>query len=182
MPGPDHYTSGTRAALYALSEHTRYLPDCDVPVVRFVGDEPVTNVEIAPIRGAVLGARRYDAAMTDEERRAFVNLLQLCIPHHTTVDRLHPNEFFDLYRDIGSPALFLAARNPGVIDAVVASHSTRLRPAGAAIVLPGTPYSELPARLRVGTRTTFGAEGRFCYVRLDRLQTSPVPFLNSDQE
>ena len=226
MPGTHDYTSGTRAALYAFSRRTCYFPDCDVPVVRFVEDEPVINVEIAHICGAVLGAPRYDEAMTDDERRSFANLLLLCIPHHKTIDRLHPDdysveelarwkrerespeavstltgitedrleqlieeavraagvqrrvdveiapgiamptltftipgdqpgEFFDLYRDIGSPALLLTARNPGLIDAVVASHSVRLLPAGAAIALPHTPYAELPARLRAGDSITW---------------------------
>lgn len=226
MPGPHDYTSGTRAALYAFSQRTCYFPDCDVPVIRFVGDEPVINVEIAHIRGAVLSAPRYDEAMTDDERRGFANLILLCIPHHKTVDRLHPDdysveelarwkrerespdavstlagitedrleqlieeavrtagiqrrvdveiapgiamptltftipgdqpgEFFDLYRDIGIPALLLTARNPSLIDAVIASHGIRLLPAGAAIVLPRTPYAELPARLRAGDSLTW---------------------------
>ncbi len=49
----------------------------------------------------------------------------------------------------------LTARNPGLIDAVVASHEIRLLPAGAAIVLPGSPYGELPGRLRAGDSLTW---------------------------
>jgi hypothetical protein len=194
--------------------------------VRFVGDEPVVNVEIAHIRGAVPGAPRYDESMSDDERRAFANLMLLCVPHHKTVDRLHPADypaaelahwklqhegaegiatlagitedrleqlieeavraagirrrvdleiapgiamptttftipgdqpggFFDLYRDIGVPALLLTARNPGFVDVVVASHGVRLLPAGAAIAIPNTPYVALPALLRAGHSATW---------------------------
>jgi hypothetical protein len=31
--------------------------------------------------------------MTDDERRAFANLILLCTPHHTIVDRLHPSDY-----------------------------------------------------------------------------------------
>jgi hypothetical protein len=31
--------------------------------------------------------------MTEEERRAFTNLILLCHPHHTIVDRLRPQDF-----------------------------------------------------------------------------------------
>lgn len=226
MRGPHDYTSGTRAALFALSQRTCYFPDCVEPVIRFVGDEPVVNVEMAHIHGAVAGAPRYDDSMTDDQRRAFANLILLCIAHHKTVDRLHPSdfppeelarwkreregtetlvtlegitedrleqlieaavraagiqrrvevdivpgiamrtrtftipgerpgEFFDLYRDIGIPALLLRARNHGLVDVVVASHRIELLPAGGAIVLPDTPYAELPTRLRAGDSATW---------------------------
>lgn len=225
-PGPHNHTSGARAALFAFSRRFCYFPDCDVPVVRFVGDEPVVNVEIAHICGALPAAPRYDKSMTDDERRAFRNLILLCVPHHKTIDRLHPDdyspeeltrwkhehespeeiatlneitedrleqlieeavrtggvqrradleitpgiamqtgtftipgdqpgEFFDLYRDIGIPALLLVARNPGLIDAVVASHRIRLLPVDAAIVLPDTPYEALPSKLRAGHSLTW---------------------------
>lgn len=91
--GPRNYTSGTRAALFAFSQRTCYYPDCDIPVVRFVGDDPVINVDIAHISGALPGAPRYDESMTDDERRGYANLILLCIPHHKTVDRLHPEKY-----------------------------------------------------------------------------------------
>ena len=64
-------------------------------------------------------------------------------------------EFFDLYQDIGIPALLLTARNPGLVDVVVASHRIELLPVGAAIILPDTPYAELPTRLRAGDSATW---------------------------
>lgn len=194
--------------------------------MRFVGNDPVINVDIAHISGALPGAPRYDESMTDDERRGYANLILLCVPHHKTVDRLHPEkysvdelgrwkrehedaegsatlegiteehlaqliedavgaagirrhvdlefvpgiamptgvfpipgnqpgEFFDLYRDIGVPALLLTARNPGLIDVVVDSHGIRLLPADTAIQIPRTPYEELPALLRPGHSLTW---------------------------
>ncbi len=234
-PGPRRYTSGTSAALFAFSQRACYFPNCDVPVIRFVEDDPVINVEIAHIRGALPGAPRYDISMTDDERRAFANLILLCVPHHKTVDRLHPNdysadelarwkrehegtdgigilsgitedrlaqlieeavraagferhveldftpgismpsgvftlpgnqagEFFDLYRDIGVPALLLTTRNPGLIDVMVNSHGIRLLPANTAIQLLHTPYEELPALLRPGRSLTWAYPVSALYV------------------
>ncbi|MFJ3402221.1 hypothetical protein ACIPM5_35095 [Streptomyces microflavus] len=42
--------------------------------------------EIAHIRGAKKGSARFDASMTNEERRAYDNLLILCPTHHEQVD------------------------------------------------------------------------------------------------
>ena len=92
-PGPRSYAVATERALYAFSGTTCYFPDCLTPVITFVGDEPVSNVEIAHIHGANPGSPRYDATMTDEERRAFANLVLLCKPHHEIVDKRHPDRY-----------------------------------------------------------------------------------------
>lgn len=92
-PGPRDYTAGTERALYAFSGMTCYFPDCATPVIIFVGDEPVCNVQIAHVYGANANSPRYDPFMTDDERRAFANLVLLCTPHHTIVDRLHPADY-----------------------------------------------------------------------------------------
>lgn len=92
-PGPRDYTQGTDRALYTFSAATCYFPDCPTRVLVFVGGEPVSNVEIAHIRGAMPGSPRYDPSMTDDERRSFANLILLCTPHHKVVDRLHPDDF-----------------------------------------------------------------------------------------
>jgi hypothetical protein len=91
--GPRDYTQGTERALYTFSATTCYFPDCPARVIVLVDGEPVSNVEIAHIRGAVPGAPRYDPAMTDDERRSFANLILLCTPHHKIVDRLHPGDY-----------------------------------------------------------------------------------------
>ena len=93
QPNAHQYTAGTERALYAFSNTRCYFPDCTTPVIKFVGDEPVNNVQIAHIRGAKPNSPRYDPAMSDDQRRAFSNLILLCTPHHTVVDRLHPDDY-----------------------------------------------------------------------------------------
>jgi len=93
MAGPRDYTTGTERGLFALALMTCYHPDCKTKVVEFIEGEPVVNVYIAHIHGANARSARYDPAMTDDERRAFSNLLLLCKPHHDWVDRLHPERF-----------------------------------------------------------------------------------------
>ena len=92
-PGPRDYTQGTERALYAFSGTTCYFPGCETRVIVIVGDEPVSNVEIADIGGANPGSPRYDPSMTNNERRSFPNLILLCKPHHNIVDRLHPDDY-----------------------------------------------------------------------------------------
>jgi hypothetical protein len=92
-PGPRDYAVATERALYAFSGATCYFPDCKIPVIVFVGDEAVSNVEIAHIRGANPGSPRFDSTMTDEERRAFANVILLCKPHHEIVDKRHPEKY-----------------------------------------------------------------------------------------
>lgn len=92
-PGPRDYVAATERALYAFSGTTCYFPECPTPVITFVGDEPVSNVEIAHIRGANPGSPRYDPTMTDDDRRSFANLVLLCKPHHEIVDKRHPDRY-----------------------------------------------------------------------------------------
>jgi hypothetical protein len=63
-------------------------PECDEPLLRWVEDldMPVLNSRIAHIRAASALGPRYDEAMTDEDRRAFDNLILLCLPHAEEVD------------------------------------------------------------------------------------------------
>ncbi|WP_370382302.1 hypothetical protein [Catenulispora sp. GAS73] len=70
-----------------------YFPEWTAAVITFVNGEPVCSVQIAHIRGANPNSERYDPAMTDDERRAFSNLILLCTPHHTVIDRLHPEDY-----------------------------------------------------------------------------------------
>jgi len=92
-PGPRDYTSGTERALFTFSRMACYFPDCSAAVITFVNGEPVCSVQIAHIHGANPNSERYDPAMTDHQRRAFSNLILLCTPHHTVVDRLHPKDY-----------------------------------------------------------------------------------------
>lgn len=63
-------------------------PECDEPLLRWVDglDTPVLNSRIAHICAASALGPRYDKAMTDEDRRAFDNLVLLCLPHAEEVD------------------------------------------------------------------------------------------------
>lgn len=91
-PGPRDYTAGTRSALATLSQGTCYFPGCTEPTTKFIDGEPFNNFEMAHIRDAKPG-NRYVENMTDDERRAFANLVLLCKPHHTLVDKTHPDRF-----------------------------------------------------------------------------------------
>lgn len=63
-------------------------PECDEPLLRWVQDLdiPVLNSRIAHIPAASALGPRYHEAMTDEDRRAFDNLILLCLPHAEEVD------------------------------------------------------------------------------------------------
>lgn len=73
--------------LYGAASTCAY-PACDEPLLRWVDgiDTPVLNSRIAHIRAASALGPRYDGAMTDEDRRAFDNLVLLCLPHAEEVD------------------------------------------------------------------------------------------------
>lgn len=92
MVDPRGYRAGTRAALALFSQGHCYFPSCKVPTFVFVDGEPMINYQIAHIRDAKPG-NRYVKDMTDEERRAFNNLVLLCQPHHTEVDKVHPEKY-----------------------------------------------------------------------------------------
>lgn len=90
--GPRDYSAGTRAGLMLLSQGTCYFPDCTTRTIKFIDGEPFINCQIAHIRDAKPG-NRYVAEMSDDERRSFANLVFLCKPHHTLVDKTHPERF-----------------------------------------------------------------------------------------
>lgn len=84
--GPRAYGSGVEKALYRLSRGTCYYPNCPRRIMEVVEGEPMVAVDIAHIYGANPGSARYEESMTDAERRAFENLILLCVPHHKLVD------------------------------------------------------------------------------------------------
>ena len=91
--GPRAYGSGVEKALYRLSRGTCYYPDCPRRIMEVVGGEPMVAVDIAHVHGANPGSARYKESMTDAERRAFENLILLCVPHHKLVDGRRRDEF-----------------------------------------------------------------------------------------
>ena len=63
-------------------------PECNELLLRWVDGlhTPILNSRIAHIRAASALGPRYDETMTDEDRRAFDNLVLLCLPHAEEVD------------------------------------------------------------------------------------------------
>lgn len=93
MASMRNYPAGLVTALVLMSQGSCYYPRCDEPLVRVDEGVPVINFEIAHICAAKPGGPRYDAAMTDEERDAYPNLLLLCLVHHKVVDKIRPKDF-----------------------------------------------------------------------------------------
>lgn len=88
--GPSDYETGTERALFRLSKGLCYYPGCEVPIMSLVNGHAIIGVQIAHIRGANPKSARYDETMTDDERRAFPNLMLMCVTHHNLIDRLEP--------------------------------------------------------------------------------------------
>lgn len=91
--GPRDYLSGTKEALVLLSDGFCYFPGCERPVIEFVDGQPLPALEVAHINAAEPGGPYYDTDMTDDQRRHFDNLILLCKPHHTTVDKRSPDNY-----------------------------------------------------------------------------------------
>ena len=87
------YGAGVTSALLALCRGTCYAPGCGVPVVRFLGETPMNNLEIAHIYALHPNGPRYVAQMSIADRNAFSNLILLCHPHHTLIDKISPSEY-----------------------------------------------------------------------------------------
>lgn len=86
-----NYSAGIPTALATLCNGTCYWPGCAEPVVVFVNEKPVNNLQIAHIHG-LKGARHVDS-MTEEELNSFDNLILLCKPHHTVVDIIEVDKY-----------------------------------------------------------------------------------------
>lgn len=95
MVNPRNYSRGTITALALLSQGTCYWPDppCSVPAMVPIKGHPVFNLEIAHIRAARPNGPRYVPSMTNDQRRAFANLIFLCTPHHLFVDKMRPQDY-----------------------------------------------------------------------------------------
>lgn len=135
--GPRAYGSGVEKALYRLSRGTCYFPDCARRIIEVVEGEPMVAVDIAHIYGANPGSARYEASMTDEERRAFGNLILLCGPHHKLVDGRRRDDFspelLERWKSENEPpegieALASAGLNDEILDSVLEQVVARLGP------------------------------------------------------
>lgn len=86
-------TPSTKYKLFALSGNRCAFPDCTHTLVDEATGTPV--YEIAHIKAENRGGPRYDKHQTDDERRAFDNLMLLCPNHHDLIDKnpkLFPEE------------------------------------------------------------------------------------------
>jgi len=70
-------------SLFLLSGNECAMPDCKTVLIDSVGS---MVGDIAHIAAAMPGGQRFDPSMTNEDRRAFDNLLLLCRAHHGQVD------------------------------------------------------------------------------------------------
>jgi hypothetical protein len=87
MAGPRSYDRNTVASLAYLSGGRCYFPGCPDPVFRKVDDLWHLVGEIAHIWAAKPNGPRYNANMSDADRRAIANLMIFCNPHHDIVDK-----------------------------------------------------------------------------------------------
>jgi hypothetical protein len=71
-------------ALLVRSGNICAFPGCKHPILNERND---FIAQICHIRGASPNGPRFDADQTDEERRAFENLLILCYAHHVEIDK-----------------------------------------------------------------------------------------------
>ena len=77
-------TSSVARDLYLRSGNRCAFPGCRQPLMTQDG---VLVGEIAHIEAALPSGPRFRASMTNEERRAFGNLLLMCGTHHTIIDK-----------------------------------------------------------------------------------------------
>lgn len=73
----------TYKLLLARSGNECAFPDCTHPIFN---DEGLYIAQLCHIKSANKGGQRYDGSQTDDERRAFENLLFLCYRHHKETD------------------------------------------------------------------------------------------------
>jgi hypothetical protein len=80
---PTYPTPATVKRLFAVSGNSCAFPGCKLPLVDVGGK--VTG-RICHIEGSKSGAARHNASQTDEERRAFENIVLMCPIHHDVID------------------------------------------------------------------------------------------------
>jgi hypothetical protein len=84
------YASPTTKKLYAYSGNQCSHPECSRSLV--AEDDKTIIGEICHIEAASSNGPRYSSSMTDNERKAFDNLILLCDEHHKIIDNPE-NEF-----------------------------------------------------------------------------------------
>jgi hypothetical protein len=137
------YSAETRAALAIVSQGSCYFPGCNTPIMVFVGDRPIVNVEIVRIRESEPGRPRYVAGLSDVDRQSFDNLLLLCVPHRRIIDQdggSRPIDLLETWRAVREPGLRSAlssVRNrsgDGLADLLAAAFSAAREQTAQALV------------------------------------------------
>lgn len=90
---PRAYTSGTKAALFRFSSGKCYYPKCRKEILAFTAGQYLVDVQIAHICAAEPGGPRFDASMSEDDRRGIDNLILLCQAHHNLIDKVRPMEY-----------------------------------------------------------------------------------------
>lgn len=81
--------------LYMLSGNNCAMPDCDGLIIDSKG---VVIGHVCHIEAAMPDGARFNAAMTNEQRRAGSNLVLMCSGHHTQIDSKAHEKEYDLER------------------------------------------------------------------------------------
>jgi hypothetical protein len=79
-----NYTRKTEKLLFNLASNECAHPDCTKPLLAEDGNTLIGI--IAHIEAASENGPRYNAEMTNDERRGFANLMVLCDEHHKVID------------------------------------------------------------------------------------------------
>jgi hypothetical protein len=145
MAGPRNYKAGTKEALALLSQGYCYFPECIEPVLRFVEGYPILNVEVAHIHAANPDGPFYDSSMSDVDRAHFDNLILLCKPHHTLVDKREPAAYLPEDR-----RRWKQDRESGIGDMLRAVDETRLAEMIEAAVTANPPQAVVAMELACG--------------------------------
>ncbi|GAA1600457.1 hypothetical protein GCM10009789_63400 [Kribbella sancticallisti] len=87
------YSAGVVNGLMMVAKGMCYFPECPEPLVRFVKGVPVNNFDVAHIRALNSKGPRAVSGMSEDELNRMDNLVLLCRPHHTVVDKLRPADF-----------------------------------------------------------------------------------------
>ena len=105
-------TTPTLKRLFSLSGNRCAFPECSEPICDQSG---TLFADICHIEAANEGGERYNASMTDEQRRDFANLFLLCKKHHTVTNDviLYP---VALLRDMKAQHEAKAASHPSAIS------------------------------------------------------------------
>lgn len=73
-------------ALFARSGNRCAFPGCTAPLVN---EKNQFIAQVCHIEAAEAGGERFNATQTDEQRRAYQNLILLCYPHHIETNDEH---------------------------------------------------------------------------------------------